>query len=172
VLGSNGSVIPRFAKQIETGGPVTITHPKVTRYFMTIPEACQLVLEAGSMGKGGEIYLFDMGKSVKIIDLAKKMISLSGLSLGKDIQIVYTGLRPGEKLFEELLNQKENTLPTHHPRILIASVREYNFDEVKNEIEELIVLAKGTDKYAMVGKMKQMVPEYISQNSVFESLDN
>jgi FlaA1/EpsC-like NDP-sugar epimerase len=172
VLGSNGSVIPRFAKQIECGGPLTLTHPKITRYFMTIPEACQLVLQAGSMGQGGEIFLFDMGKSVKILDLAKKMIALSGLSLGKDIQIIYTGLRPGEKLFEELLNQKENTLPTHNPRILIASVREYDTAEVNAHLVQLLQLASGTDKYAMVRKMKEMVPEYKSENSIFESLDN
>ena len=171
VLGSNGSVIPRFAKQIESGGPITLTHPKVTRYFMTIPEACQLVLEAGTMGKGGEIFLFDMGKSVKILDLAKRMITLSGLTLGRDIQIVYTGLRPGEKLFEELLNQKENTLPTHNPRIMIASVRQYDLNYVNTELDDLIHLAKGTDKFIMVKKMKKIVPEYRSENSIFESLD-
>src|SRR5690606_32697157 len=128
VLGSNGSVIPRFKAQIEKGGPVTVTHPEITRYFMTIPEACQLVLEAGSMGKGGEIYVFDMGKSVKIVELATKMIKLSGLVPNKDISIEYTGLRPGEKLYEELLNDLENTLPTHHHKIMIAKVREYDFE--------------------------------------------
>ncbi|MBC8147487.1 MAG: polysaccharide biosynthesis protein, partial [Bacteroidetes bacterium] len=138
VLGSNGSVIPLFAKQIEQGGPVKITHPKVTRYFMTIPEACQLVLEAGSMGLGGEIYIFDMGKSVKIVDLAKKMIKLSRLTLGKDIQIIYTGLRPGEKLYEELLNNEENTIQTHHSQIMIGKVKEYDPEVVKKEIDKLL----------------------------------
>ncbi|MGZ3901549.1 MAG: polysaccharide biosynthesis protein, partial [Bacteroidia bacterium] len=137
VLGSNGSVIPRFKKQIDSGGPITITHPEITRYFMTIPEASQLVLEAASMGKGGEIFLFNMGKSIKIVDLARKMIMLSGLKEGKDINIVYTGLRPGEKLYEELLADSENTLPTHHSQILIGKVREYPYEEVKTIIEEL-----------------------------------
>src|SRR5690606_21221103 len=134
VLGSNGSVIPIFKKQIEQGGPLTVTHPEVTRYFMTIPEACQLVLEAGIMGKGGEIFLFDMGQSVPILDLAKKMIRLSGLTPGHDIDIVFTGLREGEKLFEELLNQSENTIPTHHEKIMIAKVREYPYPEINNYI--------------------------------------
>ncbi|GAJ05631.1 unnamed protein product, partial [marine sediment metagenome] len=130
VLGSQGSVIPRFRKQIEKGGPVTLTHPDVTRYFMTIPEAVQLVLEAEAMGHGGEIFIFDMGKSIKIIDLAKKMIRLSGLTIGKDIKLSYTGLRPGEKLYEELLNDKENTITTHHPQIMIAKVQEYDHKTV------------------------------------------
>ena len=171
VLGSNGSVIPLFRSQIEKGGPVTVTHPEITRYFMTIPEACALVLEAGTMGKGGEIFIFDMGKSVRIIDLAKKMISLSGLTLGKDIQVRFIGLRPGEKLFEELLNSKENTIPTHHPRILIAKVREYNAGEVAHQIEELIRLAGSGHEKEVVRKMKAIVPEFKSQNSIFEELD-
>jgi FlaA1/EpsC-like NDP-sugar epimerase len=172
VLGSNGSVIPRFKKQIAEGGPVTITHPEVTRYFMTIPEACQLVLEAGSMGKGGEIFLFDMGKSIKIVDLAKKMIKLSGLTLGKDIQIMFTGLRPGEKLHEELLNDKENTIPTHHPKIMIAKVREYQFDQISKQINDLVKLFASQDNVSIIKKMKEIVPEYISQNSVYEKLDS
>ncbi|MBN2669097.1 MAG: polysaccharide biosynthesis protein [Bacteroidales bacterium] len=171
VLGSNGSVIPRFRKQIENGGPVTITHPEITRFFMTIPEACQLVLEAGAKGNGGEIFVFDMGKSVKIVDLAKKMIKLYGLNLGIDIQIQYTGLRPGEKLYEELLNIAENTIPTHHNKILKAKVREYQLDEITADILELIELAKGYDNYKMVGKMKAIVPEFISKNSSYETLD-
>ena len=171
VLGSNGSVIPRFREQIESGGPVTVTHPEITRFFMTIPEACQLVLEAGATGKGGVIYIFDMGKSVKIVDLAKKMISISGLTLGKDIQISFTGLRPGEKLYEELLNNKENTIKTHHEKIMIVKVREYNFNDVEKVIEELIEIAKTFDNYAIVKKIKEIVPEFISQNSVYEKLD-
>ncbi len=172
VLGSSGSVIPRFRKQIEAGGPITVTHPEITRYFMTIPEACQLVLEAGYMGKGGEIFIFDMGKSVKIIDLAKKMIRLSGLTLGKDIQIVYTGLRPGEKIFEELLNDNENTIPTHHSKIMIGKVRSYDFENVKTNITELLNLYSDQNPSAIVAKMKQIVPEFISKNSPFEHLDN
>ena len=171
VLGSNGSVIPRFRKQIEAGGPVTVTHPEVTRFFMTIPEACQLVLEAGNMGEGGEIFIFDMGEAVKIAHLAQKMISLSGLKPGKDIQIKFTGLRPGEKLYEELLANKENTLPTYHNQIMIAKVREYKLDEVQSEINQLIDTANLGDKIAIVKKMKQIVPEFISKNSVFEELD-
>ncbi len=171
VLGSNGSVIPLFKKQIDAGGPVTVTHPDVTRYFMTIPEACQLVLEAGAMGKGGEVYVFDMGKSVKIVDLAKKMIQLSGLKLGRDIQIQFTGLRPGEKLFEELLNDKENTLPTHHPQILIGKVLVYKMTEINLKINELISLFEGQDNFSIVAKMKEIVPEFISKNSPYELLD-
>jgi len=171
VLGSNGSVIPRFKKQIESGGPVTVTHPDVTRYFMTIPEACQLVLEAGNMGHGGEIFIFDMGPSVKIINLARKMISLSGLKPGIDIQIKVTGLRPGEKLYEELLANKENTLPTYHPQIMIAQVRQYEPKLVKNEIFELIETSNNSDKFAIVKKMKEIVPEFLSKNSMFEILD-
>ncbi len=171
VLGSNGSVIPRFKKQIEQGGPVTVTHKDITRYFMTISEACQLVLEAGCMGNGGEIFVFDMGKQVKIADLARKMIKLSGLSEGRDIQIIYTGLRPGEKLYEELLAQAENTLPTHHPQILIGKVKEYGFDEIKDKIEKLIILFDGQNNIEIVGRMKELVPEFKSNNSVFEKLD-
>ena len=172
VLGSSGSVIPLFKEQIDKGGPITITDPNVTRYFMTIPEACRLVLEAGSMGKGGEIFIFDMGKSVKIVDLAKKMIQLSGLTLGKDIQIIYTGLRPGEKLYEELLNDKENTLPTHHPQIMIAKVQEYDMESTSRDVDELIHLFDSQKNTDIVRKMKQMVPEFISNNSVFTELDN
>jgi len=171
VLGSNGSVVTLFKKQIEKGGPVTITHPDITRYFMTIPEACQLVLDAGSIGNGGEIFIFDMGLSVKIIDLAKKMIKLTGLTLGKDIQIITTGLRPGEKLYEELLNREENTLPTHHPQIMIAKVRVYDLNSISNDIDILIDDSKSKDKLTIVRKMKQIVPEYKSNNSVFEQLD-
>jgi len=171
VLDSNGSVIPRFKKQIENGGPVTVTHPDVTRFFMTIPEASQLVLEAGAMGKGGEIYIFDMGKSVKIADLAKKMIKLSGLTLGKDIQIVFSGLRPGEKIFEELLNDREKTIPTHHEKIMIAKVHEYVYSDVKKEIDLLHSLFEKQNNEAIVRKMKEIVPEYLSHNSVYEKLD-
>jgi FlaA1/EpsC-like NDP-sugar epimerase len=172
VLGSNGSVIPRFRQQIEKGGPVTITHPDITRYFMTIPEACQLVLEAGAMGRGGEVFIFDMGQSVKIVDLAKKMIKLSGLTLGKDIQIVYTGLRPGEKLYEELLADQENTLATHHSQIMIAKVKEYDLTTVSNHINELITLFDRQENKKIVRKMKEIVPEFLSNNSVFEELDH
>lgn len=171
VLGSNGSVIPVFQKQIKNGGPLTITHPDVTRYFMTIPEACQLVLEAGAIGKGGEILIFDMGDSVRILDLAKKMIILAGLELGKDIQIVFSGLRPGEKLKEELLNIREKTIPTHHPKILIAQVQSYKYEHAYRELEELIKLFKTQDNESIVAKMKIIVPEFISNNSSFESLD-
>ncbi len=171
VLGSSGSVIPKFRKQIEEGGPITVTHPDITRYFMTIPEACQLVLEAGNMGKGGEIYIFDMGKSVKIIDLARKMIKLSGLTLGQDIQIVFTGLRPGEKIKEELLADQENTLPTYHPKIMVARVRTYDFLQAAKEIEDLLESYALQNDELMVQKMKLIVPEFVSQNSKFESLD-
>lgn len=171
VLGSNGSVIPRFKKQIEQGGPITITHPDITRFFMTIPEACQLVLEAGSMGKGGEIFVFDMGKSIKIVDLARKMISLSGLKENTDIKITYTGLRPGEKLYEELLASNENTMPTHHKQILIGKVRQYTFSDVESFINELIELFNTQDNKRIVAKMKDIVPEFVSNNSIYESLD-
>jgi FlaA1/EpsC-like NDP-sugar epimerase len=170
VLGSNGSVIPLFKKQIEQGGPITITDKRVTRFFMTIPEACQLVLEACSMGNGGEIFVFDMGESVKIIDLAKKMIKLSGLTEGKDIEIKVTGLRPGEKLYEELLAKDENTIPTHHPKILIAKVRESN-ENIKEKIEALIALYDTQNNQNIVQLMKEIVPEYISNNSEFSNLD-
>jgi len=172
VLGSNGSVIPRFKHQIEKGGPVTVTHPEITRYFMTIPEACRLVLEAGWMGKGGEIFIFDMGKSVKIVELAKKMIRLAGLEPNHDIKIQYTGLRPGEKLFEELLNDNENAMPTHHEKIMIGRVREYKFNEVADQIYSLIESAKANDDRQVVIKMKELVQEYKSKNSIFEELDH
>ena len=172
VLGSNGSVIPRFKQQIEKGGPVTVTHPDITRYFMTIPEACRLVLEAGCMGKGGEVFVFDMGKSVKIVELAKKMIQLAGLVPNKDIMIAYSGLRPGEKLYEELLNDNENTMPTHHEKIMIGRVREYVFEDVQAQIDELLVQARLNDNRKAVLQMKAMVPEFKSKNSKFEELDS
>jgi FlaA1/EpsC-like NDP-sugar epimerase len=171
VLGSNGSVIPLFKKQIEAGGPVTVTSSEITRYFMTIPEACQLVLEAGVMGQGGEIFIFDMGESVKIIDIAKKMIKLSGLEPGKDIQIKITGLRPGEKLYEELLNNKENTLPTHHDKIMIAKVRKYDFLKINKDLEDLKNLVEEGSLPDIVAKLKQILPEFKSRNSVYEALD-
>lgn len=171
VLGSNGSVIPRFKEQIEKGGPVTVTHPEITRYFMTIPEACRLVLEAGSMGQGGEIFIFDMGKSVKIIELAKKMIRLAGMVPNVDIQIEFSGLRPGEKLYEELLNDSENTLPTHHAKIMIGKVREYVFDEVEAQIGNLLNWAVYNDNRKVVLQMKKIVPEFKSKNSKYEELD-
>jgi len=171
VLGSNGSVIPLFEKQIAKGGPITVTHQDITRFFMTIPEACRLVLEAGSMGKGGEIFVFDMGKSVKIVDLAKKMIHLSGLELGKDIQIKYTGLRPGEKLYEELLNQEENTKVTHHRKILIANIRSYEKQKVDEVIDELKMALVRQDSFELVSLLKSLIPEYKSENSEFSRLD-
>ncbi|WP_316790890.1 nucleoside-diphosphate sugar epimerase/dehydratase [Pedobacter frigoris] len=171
VLGSNGSVIPRFKQQIEKGGPLTVTHPEITRYFMTIPEACRLVLEAGCMGKGGEIFIFDMGKSVKIVELAKKMIRLAGLIPNKDIAITYTGLRPGEKLFEELLNDNENTMPTHHEKIMIGKVREYVFNEIEKQVYQLLDHAIINDNRKVVVQMKKIVPEFKSKNSKFEELD-
>lgn len=172
VLGSNGSVIPLFKKQIAKGGPVTVTHPEITRYFMTIPEACQLVLEAGHMGKGGEIFVFDMGESIKIVDLAKKMIHLSGLVPDKDIKITFTGLRPGEKLYEELLTSAETVLPTHHQKIMKAKVAENKHSDVKfmfANLQELIEMDAVDD--AMVSCIKQLVPEFLSQNSRFSKLD-
>lgn len=171
VLGSNGSVIPVFKKQIEQGGPITVTHPEITRYFMTIPEACQLVLEAGVMGKGGEIFIFDMGQSVKILDLAKKMIHLSGLVPNKDIDIVYTGLRDGEKLYEELLNHKESTIPTHHEKIMIANVQEYEYTEINSFVGLFNDLINDRNELKMVALMKELVPEFRSNYSRFEVLD-
>ena len=171
VLGSNGSVVPYFKKQIAAGGPVTVTHPDIIRYFMTIPEASCLVLEAATLGNGGEIFCFDMGQPVKIADLAKNMIRLAGFEPGKDIEITYTGLRPGEKLYEELLNQKETTIPTKHKKILVAKVREYDYQEVAEQIEALIQLAKTGKVFPTVKLMKQIVPEFKSKNSVYEELD-
>ncbi len=172
VLGSNGSVIIRFKEQIEKGGPVTVTHPNITRYFMTIPEACQLVLEAGSMGNGGEIFVFDMGQPVAIADLAKKMIRLYGLIPNIDVNITYSGLRPGEKLYEELLNDEENTTQTYHDKILIAKVRDVSYDLVyQSTIELENILNTSNDEMQLVSKMKELVPEYISNNSIYEKLD-
>ncbi|MCX6240028.1 MAG: nucleoside-diphosphate sugar epimerase/dehydratase [Bacteroidia bacterium] len=171
VLGSNGSVVPLFSKQIVAGGPVTLTHRDITRYFMTIPEACQLVLEAGFMGSGGEIFVFDMGKPVKIYDLAVKMITLAGLEPGRDIEIRETGLRPGEKLYEELLATKENTLPTYHKKILIGKTRECNPVLIHHEVLALLNLLKSATDDQLVSAMKKLVPEFISQNSTFERLD-
>ncbi len=172
VLGSNGSIIPILKKQIDAGGPITITHPEVTRYFMTIGEACELVLHAGAMSNGSEIYIFDMGKSIKILDLAKKMVLLSGLELGRDIQIVFTGLRPGEKLYEELLNNNENTIITKHKKIKIAKVIEYDFDVINNHITQLISLIYNENDFEIVKQMKLIVPEFKSQNSIYVTLDN
>lgn len=168
VLGSNGSVIPLFKEQIKNGGPVTVTHPDIIRYFMLIPEACKLVLEAGTMGHGGEIFVFDMGKPVKIVDLAKRMIRLSG---AKDVEIKFTGLRDGEKLYEEVLNDKEVTLPTFHKKIKIAKVREYNYADVCKDLDDLSCIAQTFDDMKIVGKMKQIVPEYKSQHSKYQALD-
>lgn len=168
VLGSNGSVIPIFKEQIKNGGPVMVTHPEIIRYFMLIPEACRLVLEAGTMGKGGEIFVFDMGEPVKIMDLAKRMIKLSG---AKDVKIEFSGLRDGEKLFEELLATKENTKPTVHPKIMVAQVREYPYELALQNERELYELSFTANDMAIVGKMKEIVPEYKSQNSKYQSLD-
>lgn len=171
VLGSNGSVVPLFKKQIAQGGPVTVTDENITRYFMTIPEACQLVLEAGFMGTGGEIYLFDMGDPVKIIDLAREMIRLSGLKEDEDIKIKITGLRPGEKLYEELLASKENTMPTHHTKIMIGKTREVEFLFVNQKIRELLEAIENESENLLVARMKDLVPEYKSMNSRFSELD-
>lgn len=171
VLGSNGSVIPRFREQLAKGGPLTVTHPDIIRYFMTIPEACRLVLEAAFMGKGNEIFVFDMGTPVKIADLARRMIELAGLVPGKDIEIKYTGLRPGEKLYEELLATKENTLPTENEKIFRAQVREYDYEDICTVITPLIDLAVRVDKMGTVRMMKGIVPEFKSKNSVYEALD-
>ena len=168
VLGSNGSVIPLFEKQIRAGGPVTVTDPNIIRYFMLIPEACKLVLEAGTMGNGGEIFVFDMGKPVRIADLAKRMILLSG---AQNVEIVYSGLRPGEKLYEEVLSTEENTKPSFHEKIRIASVREYDYEKVKKDIDELIEVSMNYDDMATVKKMKELVPEFISNNSIYSELD-
>jgi len=172
VLGSNGSVVLRFKDQIAKGGPVTVTHPNIIRYFMTIPEASQLVLEAASMGEGGEIFVFDMGKPVPIVDLARKMIRLSGFVPNVDIEIKYTGLRPGEKLYEELLSDAENTLPTHNEKILIAKIRSssvVNIDESLNKLFTFAAMPEKSNEMVMI--MKELVPEFISNNSIFESLD-
>ena len=168
VLGSNGSVIPLFRDQIKKGGPITVTHPDIIRYFMLIPEACKLVLEAGTMGKGGEIFVFDMGKPVKIVELAERMIKLSG---AKDIKIVYTGLREGEKLYEEVLNDAELTKPTDHPKILVATVREYEYASALKNEERLMEASYGFDDMAIVKIMKEIVPEYKSRSSKYEVLD-
>lgn len=171
VLGSNGSVIPLFKSQIKEGGPVTVTHPDISRFFMTIPEACQLVLEAGTMGRGGEVFIFDMGKSIKILDLARKMIRLSGFEPERDIKIVFTGIREGEKLYEELLTTSENTVPTHHPKILIGKVKEYSYNEINNYVELFNDLVYDKNELKMVALMKELVPEYRSNYSRYEVLD-
>ena len=171
VLGSNGSVIPRFREQIAKGGPVTVTHPEITRFFMTIPEACRLVMEAATMSSGNQIFVFDMGESVKIDDLARRMIQLAGFTPDDDIKIEYTGLRPGEKLYEEVLANTENTMPTNHSRIRIAEVREYDYEEAKNMTDTLEHLSRIVDVPSMVRLMKQIVPEFISQNSKYEEFD-
>jgi FlaA1/EpsC-like NDP-sugar epimerase len=173
VLGSNGSVILRFKDQIERGGPVTVTHPNITRYFMTIPEACQLVLEAGIMGNGGEVFVFDMGAPVKIADLAKKMIRLFGLIPNIDINITYSGLRPGEKLYEELLTDGENTIKTYHEKIMISKVRDVEFDAICACMDSLYGMVEFQEEESViVSKIKEFVPEFISNNSIFEQLDN
>ena len=171
VLGSNGSVIPLFKRQIENGGPLTVTHKEITRYFMTIPEACRLVLEAGTMGNGGEIYIFDMGKSVKIYDVAKRMIQLSGLQFPEDIDIKITGLRPGEKLYEELLANGENTIPTYHEKIMIAKNQPIDCTLINSKIEELCLSNQNHNNHKTVRLIKEIVPEYKSNNSIYEKLD-
>ena len=171
VLGSNGSVIPRFRAQIENGGPITVTHPEITRFFMTIPEACRLVMEAATMSSGNQIFVFDMGESVKIVTLAKRMIELAGLTLGKDIEIAFTGLRPGEKLYEEVLSNAENTDPTSHDRIRVAYVREYSYTEARELADKLETLSRAVHIDDVVRLMKESVPEFISKNSQFEKFD-
>ena len=171
VLGSNGSVIPLFRKQIEAGGPITVTHPEIIRYFMPIPEACRLVLEAAFLGEGNDIFIFDMGKPVKIVDLAKKMISLSGLRESIDIQIKYTGLRPGEKLYEELLYQKENTIPTNNPKIFRAETIRHEYTQLRDHIKHLLATAYTYNKQETVRYMKRIDPEFVSQSSIYELLD-
>ena len=171
VLGSNGSVVPLFKKQLENGGPITVTDPNVNRFFMTIPEACQLVLEAGAMGNGGEIYIFDMGEAVKIIDLAKKMIKLAGYTPYQDIDIKIIGLRPGEKLFEELTNNESTTIPTYNDKIMISKAKEINFEKASQLIDELELLIKTANKNEIVKKMKQISPEFVSMNSSYNFLD-
>jgi FlaA1/EpsC-like NDP-sugar epimerase len=168
VLGSNGSVIPLFREQIKNGGPVTVTHPDIIRYFMLIPEACKLVLEAGTMGQGGEIFVFDMGQPVKIADLARRMIRLSGAT---NVKVEFTGLRDGEKLYEEVLNDAEITKPTFNKKIKIAQVREYDYAQVCQDIDDLVSISQQFDNMATVRKMKAIVPEYKSQHSVYEALD-
>ena len=172
VLGSNGSVIPRFREQISAGGPVTVTDPRINRFFMTIPEACSLVLEASVMSEGNEIFVFDMGKPVLIDHLARRMIELAGFVPDEDIRIVYTGLRPGEKLYEEVLSDEENTLPTPHERIRIARVRDYPYNQACQYTERLNEFVRQADVPALIRLMKEIVPEYISNNSEFEAYDN
>lgn len=171
VLGSNGSVIPLFKRQIEAGGPITITHPEITRYFMTIPEACELVLQAGTMGSGGEVFVFDMGEPVKIVDLARRMIKLSGMEPDSDIQIVFSGLRPGEKLYEELLTDGTKTLPTPHEKIMVSQDPHLAYSEINAHVNELLDTLKQNDKVAVVKRLKEIVPEFKSNNSVYEVLD-
>ena len=171
VLGSNGSVIPRFMEQIRHGGPVTVTHPEITRFFMTIPEACRLVMEAATISDGNEIMVFEMGESTRIADLAKRMIELAGYVPGVDIEIRYTGLRPGEKLYEEVLSNMENTIPTSHKKIKIAKVRKYGYEEVCRAFGELERLSVSVDIYGTVKLMKEVIPEFVSKNSQFEAID-
>jgi FlaA1/EpsC-like NDP-sugar epimerase len=171
VLGSNGSVIPHFKKQIEAGGPVTITHPDIVRYFMTIPEACELVLQAGTMGEGGEIFVFDMGEPVKILDLANRMIKLSGFEPNIDIKIIYTGLRPGEKLYEELLSDNAKTLPTHNEKIMVSKDPSMGFEEIDLLTKQITKASLRRDKVEVVKILKTIVPEFRSNNSIYEALD-
>ena len=170
-MGSNGSVIPHFKRQIEKGGPITITHPDIVRYFMTIPEACELVLQAGTMGMGGEIFVFDMGEPIKILNLAIRMIKLSGYEPETDIKIVYTGLRPGEKLYEELLSDNTKTLPTHHEKIMISKDPSVPFDQIDQLSEKIVAVAQTGDKLQMVRVLKEIVKEFKSNNSIYEELD-